>query len=389
MSGFKRKVLHVTSMHDWKDDRIFERACVGLARAGVDVHLIASPEMKGYLGNSGRKGSEEMTEIAGVKIHWLQQRQGLRRRLFSSYEAMRLAKKINPDIIHFHDPDLLPWMFLLAHRGYKVVYDIHENYVSRITRSRLPVPVSKPLGKLYRNLENFFVRQFSGSVVVTDSMKMVVQKANPNVRVVNNLPYLSQLEGVRLADEKFPVLTIYTSGTNSNARNCRQTIMAAPLIAKEVPDFRMMFVGQYPGNYEKELRILVKELGMEQYVVIEGMLPYLENFQRTSRAHIGCVFYEDNDNNRLTLPNRLFEYMYCGVAILAEDFPEVRKVVNDANCGILVNSNDPQSIANGAVKLFNDRGKIEEYANNGQRAVKEKYNFEAALEDLLNLYNEG
>ena len=54
------KICHLTSMHDWDDDRIFQRACVGLAREGHNVILIAT-----------YKGSDI---IDGVKIIGIHQR---------------------------------------------------------------------------------------------------------------------------------------------------------------------------------------------------------------------------------------------------------------------------------------------------------------------------
>jgi hypothetical protein len=40
-------ICHITSMHDWHDDRIFQRTCKGLVREGVNVTCITTyPEDK-------------------------------------------------------------------------------------------------------------------------------------------------------------------------------------------------------------------------------------------------------------------------------------------------------------------------------------------------------
>lgn len=44
MTEGKLKICFVTSMHDWNDDRIFERAAVGLASLGHHVTYIAPAE---------------------------------------------------------------------------------------------------------------------------------------------------------------------------------------------------------------------------------------------------------------------------------------------------------------------------------------------------------
>ena len=195
------KICHVTSMHDWKDDRIFERACVGLAEAGMDVTLVASPEMKHYVSDLGQKGGEDYTDINGVRVYWIKQRWGWRRRLYSSKEATKLAASLNPDIIHFHDPDLMPWMYQLAKRGHKVIYDIHENYGSRMEKlSFLPKFMRNGLAGIYRNVENFFINNYVGAVVVTEALKDLINCKNPNVLITGNLPYLKLLSQIELDD---------------------------------------------------------------------------------------------------------------------------------------------------------------------------------------------
>ena len=85
-----------------------------------------------------------------------------------------------------------------------------------------------------------------------------------------------------------------------------KAVEALPAIVKEVPNVKMKFVGRFqPPGYEQELINKAAELGVAENFETEGMLPWLENFKRISTAHVGCVFYNDNLNNRVTLPNRL------------------------------------------------------------------------------------
>ena len=96
------RVIHITSMHEFDDDRIFQRACLGLKNEGIEVGLITQHK------------KEIPFYFNGVKIHPLKTRQGIKRRIFSSFQAYKIAIKIKADIYHFHDPDLLPFMFFLS-----------------------------------------------------------------------------------------------------------------------------------------------------------------------------------------------------------------------------------------------------------------------------------
>jgi glycosyltransferase involved in cell wall biosynthesis len=295
-------------------------------------------------------------------------------------------KKIDADVYQFFNPNMLWLMRRWAKKGHAVFVDIHENYEARV--DALPLPSwlrSKAVG-WYRNIENNFCRAFAGITVVTETMAKKLSPSGTPVLVVDNVPYLKRLEHVKLAEKDINP-TIITSGSHSDARNCMKAVEALPLIVKEIPNVKMKFVGRFqPASYEQELIQKAKDLGVSENFETAGMLPWLENFKRISTAHVGCVFYNDNLNNRVTLPNRLYEYMYVGLAVLGEDFPEVKNVLIKNNCGEVVNSQDPQDIANKAIRLLKDHSQLLKYTENARKAVIENLNFENALERLEAFY---
>lgn len=361
-------------MHDWNDDRIFERACTGLAKLGHDVTLIAPAD-------------DDMVMI-GVKIIAIPQRGRLGKHLVGPWEAFWKMTAIKADIYHFYNPNLMLLMALWSLLGNKVCIDIHENYEVRVDNLSLPRLLKEPLVKFYRRMENWFCSFFDGITVVTDSMKSKLAPAGVDTLVVDNVPYLMRLEEIELSSEKANVPTIITSGSHSEARNCLKAVEALPMIVKEVPTVKMKFVGRFqPPEYESELHQRAKELGVSENLKTEGMLPWLDNFKRISSAHIGCVFYNDNLNNRVTLPNRLYEYMYCGMAVLGECFPEVEAVIKNANCGKAVNSQSPADIAKKAIALLSNKEQLARAGENARSAVLQQYNFENALQSLDEFYH--
>jgi len=75
-----------------------------------------------------------------------------------------------------------------------------------------------------------------------------------------------------------------------------------------------------------------------------------------------------------TLPNKLFDYMLYGLAVLATDMEPVKSIVETEGCGIII-PEDPQKVAQVIVYLYNNREKIIEMGHRGRRAVLEKYNW--------------
>ena len=360
-------------MHDWNDDRIFERAATGLASLGHEVTYVAP--------------AEKDMRSEGVFIKAIPKRSRLKKHLFGPGEAFSQMKKIDADIYHFYNPNMMWKMRGWAKKGHAVFIDIHENYEARVDALPLPSWFRKKAVGWYRKLENWFCHSYNGITVVTETMAKKLSASGTPVLVVDNVPYLKRLQEVQLAENKDERPTIITSGSHSAARNCMRAVEALPLIVKEVQNVKMKFVGRFqPPAYEQELIQKAHELGVSANFETEAMMPWLQNFKRISSAHVGCVFYNDNLNNRVTLPNRLYEYMYVGLAVLGEDFPEVRNVLLKNNCGETVNSHDPKDIADKAIRLIKNPAKLNEYTKNARKAVLENHNFENALTKLETFY---
>ena len=166
-----------------------------------------------------------------------------------------------------------------------------------------------------------------------------------------------------------------------------QTVEALPTIISKIPEVCLVFAGRFsPPGYEMKLKERAIELGVENHLRFESMLPYKINLHRTSQMEAGCVFYEDNVNNKLTIPNRLFEYMYAGAAVIGESFYEIKKVIEESECGVVVNSSDPLSIADGVIRLFSEIPKLREMQSNARKSVISKYSYEHELKKLIYFY---
>ncbi|MBP7411822.1 MAG: glycosyltransferase, partial [Methanoculleus sp.] len=98
------------------------------------------------------------------------------------------------------------------------------------------------------------------------------------------------------------------------------------------------------------------------------------------------AFQPDYYNAYIGLPNKLFDYMLCGLPIVASDFPEIRRVVSDAECGLLVDPTNPDAIAGAIIYLMEHPEEAQRMGENGRRAVLEKYNWEEMEGRLLAMY---
>src|SRR3954447_1248792 len=97
------RVVHMSSVHMPHDPRIYGKECRTLAAAGYEVHLIAP---------STTNGSRDGVCIWGVGGSAPSNR--ARRMTRTVAEVTRLARGLDADVYHFHDPELIPSGLLLA-----------------------------------------------------------------------------------------------------------------------------------------------------------------------------------------------------------------------------------------------------------------------------------
>jgi glycosyltransferase involved in cell wall biosynthesis len=63
-----------------------------------------------------------------------------------------------------------------------------------------------------------------------------------------------------------------------------------------------------------------------------------------------------------------------------------RAIIKEADCGILVDPLNPMEISQAMQWILDHPGEAEAMGANGQRSVKEKYNWERESSNLLALY---
>src|SRR5919197_4505180 len=109
------RICHITTVHPVDDHRILHKECVSLRAAGYDVTLIA-PDAEG--------GAVKGVSLVGLRTP---ARSRIERMLRRPVAAFRIARELDADLYHFHDPEFLPFGVRLARAGKRVVYDAHED----------------------------------------------------------------------------------------------------------------------------------------------------------------------------------------------------------------------------------------------------------------------
>jgi glycosyltransferase involved in cell wall biosynthesis len=369
------KACILTTVHPPFATRIFHKEAKTLVKAGYDVTLIVQHDR------------DEVVD--GVRIMALARPPNRFARIFSlTWRAFWLALRQHADIYHFHDPELLPWGWLLQKITHKpVIYDVHEYYSENIlTKQWIPALLRRPISKIVDRGEKMIAKRLAGVITVNQHMEDLFKGLNKNTIIAHNYPFRSFVE--RLNDKPLAdSFTVIYVGSVSKDRGYRIMVNAMQIVKEKEPRARCNIVGSLnraglQRDFLSEEDILLRNGGIE----LVGRVPYGEIPRFLLESSIGWFPLFPTLNYLKSTPIKLFEYMAARLPIVASDMGSIRGIIEDNNCGLLVNPRNSKAHAEAILYFFEHPEEARRMGENGRRAVLEKYNWENEEKELLKLY---
>ena len=224
------KIVHLTSVHDRTDARIFLKECRSLAQAGYEVFLIVADG----------KGDETVNGVRIVDSG--PRRRRLARMLLTTGQAVRKALSVDADIYHLHDPELLPWALRLKRRGKAVIFDAHEDLPEQ-TRSKPYIPLFARglVASVSGMVQNWVCARLDLVVAATPVIAGKFRAANIRSTDICNFPVLGKM--AIASSEKPKQCEVCYVGGISAVRGIRQIVAA---IGRVKSGARLNLAGQFP-----------------------------------------------------------------------------------------------------------------------------------------------
>ena len=365
-NNINKKVCILTSVHPPFDIRIFHKESRSLVKAGYDVSLIAQHD------------KEEMVD--GILISPLPKpRNRFERMTRTVWLVYQKALKIDADIYHFHDPELMSIGLMLKRRGKQVIYDIHEDVPRQnLSKSYIPAVFRRPISLMIGALEAFSARRFDGVVTATPFINRRFLELGANAVNVNNYPLAAELYTAEKQWEKKEKAACYIGGI-AGIRGAFEMVEA---IGKT--EYRLILAGDFEPGLEDQLKRLLgwRQVDALGFVDREGVRATM------ACSMAGIVLFHPEPNHIDAQPNKMFEYMSAGIPVIASNFPLWEEILEEAECGICVDPLNPEEIAEAIQFIVAHPSEAEQMGRNGRRAVEERYNWGREEEKLLQLYSE-
>lgn len=365
-------VVHVTTIHHRDDTRIRvkELDTLTAAYSGPFTLLVADG-----LGNrEAENGSCRIVDVGrppGGRLG---------RVLLGNWRMFCHVRNVRPTIVHFHDPELIVLGLVLSVVGYRVIYDVHEDVPRQIlTKPWLIRPLRRPVAWITAGLEWMAGRWLAGVVAATP---LIVRRfPAEKVVLVQNFPVLSEFSGTQAVPYGQRPPDFAYVGTIEAVRGAREMVRAMHEMLQVGSALRL--AGEIrPASLEVDMRA---EPGWPR-VAFHGWAARSEVAEILGSVRAGLVVLHPTPGYLDAYPVKMFEYMACGLPVIASDFPLWRQIIDDARCGLLVDPLDPHAIADAMQWILDHPEEAEAMGERGRTAVRERYNWDHEAEKLLGLY---
>jgi glycosyltransferase involved in cell wall biosynthesis len=362
----------MTTSHSVRYSRFFDREAVSLTRAGYDVRIVG-------LGEKDESRSE-----SGIGLITR-----ARRPKPELISAIARAAAEEPCIIYqCLDPWTLRAGLALKRRrpDVKVVYESSE-WFPRMRHDRTDQSLAvRWLGWLaVTRLESRACRDADAIIETNLTRAERFQRQGCTPVLVPNYPPLDLLPEPSAERKSWFAWT----GLISRPRGFDRLLQALVPVVRRFPDIRLRVIGGFDPRDDIEIRSreFIHAQAIEANVEFLGSLPYPAMFDALRSCLAGLILFQPERGNDYTgQPNKLFEFMGSGLAVIASDFPEIGPVVRDADSGWLVDPKKPESIAAAMSEALSDPGLSRTRGEAGRRAVLARYHWGIAEKALLDLY---
>ena len=287
-----------------------------------------------------------------------------------------LLKKVH--VLHANDLDTLLSMWLLSKlKKVPLVYDSHEFFLG------VPEIQNKKMVKfIWKLIERIIFPRLKHVFTVNESIAKLYQNAyNVNVKVLRNVPEQTKIDLIKtksnlnLPSQK-PVVILQGSGINVD-RGAEELLEAIAL----QDQFFLCVIGK--GDVFEKLRERALRQDLSKKTMFIDAIPYEEMMQYTMLSDIGVSLDKPNNlNYEFSLPNKFFDYIKAGIPVVSSHLIEIRKLVEQFNCGAMTTSHDPHDILDALQYAFKNKSSFK----NGILQAKEELVWEKEVIDLINCY---
>ena len=368
--------------------RVYNQART-LIQDGYDVILLAWDR-------EGKSPLEEVRE--GIRIYRIPIRAEVMRGPFRNalnvlrfnWEVLKYLRKAEFDVAHCFNLDAIGAALLGAKlRAKRSVLDLCEPEYYACWDRRFA-----PLLKIVNFIEAGLARRYDHVLVHNEfQVRKFRDKGIKHVTQVGSYPnlYLASKEAMKARRRRDDVVVIGRIGTIYENNGLEELLEAFKLLiekqrcAENPINYRLFLAGRVFDSYKSIFSKLIKPLAGE--IDLNAAFDSKEMHKLYQQVDISVIFVRKTRWFRNITPTKLFDSLSNGVPVVANDIGEVKQIVTEGDCGVIVDEKDTQSVVEGLERLGTNKKLRLAMGERARRVSRKKYNWEAQRERFCSVYS--
>jgi len=356
------RILHLTTVHPIDDVRIFQKEVRSLRRAGLEV----------VVAGIGVASLPEDLEPAII----FDRITSRRRRFWASIKrAIETCRTLRPDILHFHDPEILFAVPFLRRYCGVVIYDSHECVSEAVHHKHyLPIYLRPLIGGVVGWIEKLLIRFVDAVIVPTPHIEAYFGgMRKPVVRVANYPQSTTLPEFASLNDRR--ERAVYT-GALAAVRGLPQMVEASKLtnIALDLA-----------GSIDTEGEDFLSK-NLTPHISVHGYLSHAQALALQSHAMVGMSLLMPKKQYLNAIPTKVFEFLAAGLIVVCSDFPFLRRLFSPFQTVRFVDPENVSEVADAMRGAIADFHRLEPALIEGREIILREFTWDSEMKRLLELY---
>ena len=300
------------------------------------------------------------------------------------YFLLTLYHTPRADLYYLHAFYQFPAIYILSKiYGVSYIYDAHD-YYSKMQESPIPNLLQRMITKINWLTESVCIKNAVHVICVSNGIaELLMSDFGRSGIVVRNCQDTrldiatgqSLRKSLELGDDIFLLATV---GNAKPGQGIEEMIAAI----NKLPE--CVHIACVGNNYEE---FLTSNNGVKKRIhLVHPVKPYeIVPFIKSADVSI-ILYFPSSINNYLALPNKLFQFINAGLPILYPiDLPEIKKIAEEYQIGLPINTKIPESIEKAILTLKNNRNQLSMFKKNLYKANLE-LNWENEEKILKGLY---
>jgi len=323
-------VTVMSSGHDAADARL-HRIVTAIVDAGLHVEVLClGAEVDG-------------PSLASSTRTW--PRGGLWRRVLL---ALEMPWRATGRVLVVLDPDLVPAGMVRRALGRALVVDLSEDYLTLLQDRAWARGAMRRPARWFIRLAMTLAARADITAVADEHVRPI--KARQRL-VLRNLPFGDVLPAPTRPD---PIPRAIYVGDIRRSRGLFEMLEAIAV----APGWILDLVGQVAAADATELANRLALADLAGRVRLHGRRPPADSWQLARGAWVGFSLLHDTPAFRLAMPSKIYEYLACGLPVIATPLPRQAELINSVGAGVIVA--DAQAAATTLVRLGGEPGFLAE-----------------------------